>query len=429
MDHLSEIKDNSYKECLKNHEYVLHLDRSVSALRAYEVQEIGVEGLNLLMDLESESVVFGHNGIALWSDRLKNKLKSIDNKIVLIGPKKVSGFKLKYTELDISELYNMVHYERVYEVPRRGISVSVYANKGGVGKTTLSMAISHALTIIEDGRDWPRKILLVDFDSQMNLSSHVIENFGNNVRDLFESTKGFNQLDIMPGVGNNLCTILSHLMWKRHIDITPHEINEGLFVITGMPDLLTIEANLSQFISTGQPNQISIGIQSFINIITKEYDIVIYDLNPGKSWLNQFLLSKSYYVLMPTLADPFSRMSFLFIDDWIDKNNLSVKKLGFILNRVRLREGNLYENDAMQLKEHLAIAKCDYLGHIRDLGEDAVKSQSDQEQILDVMKRYTVRFKVRKLQGYTRELFKIAQHIKIKMIQDHLVNLEFMEVD
>ena len=52
---------------------------------------------------------------------------------------------------------------------RRGIRLSVFNHKGGVGKTTLTMNL--AATLAEEGK----RVLVVDSDPQCNLTSYLIE--------------------------------------------------------------------------------------------------------------------------------------------------------------------------------------------------------------------------------------------------------------
>jgi cellulose biosynthesis protein BcsQ len=46
-----------------------------------------------------------------------------------------------------------------------GHIISIVNNKGGVGKTTVTLNLAHALTC------WPRRVLVIDMDSQCNATS------------------------------------------------------------------------------------------------------------------------------------------------------------------------------------------------------------------------------------------------------------------
>lgn len=88
-----------------------------------------------------------------------------------------------------------------------GYFISIANNKGGIGKTTASVTLSHALS----ARKYQKKVLLVDLDSQCNATETLIdpESFEKSLYDLLEGDASINEciypskfpnLDILPNI-------------------------------------------------------------------------------------------------------------------------------------------------------------------------------------------------------------------------------------
>lgn len=200
-------------------------------------------------------------------------------------------------------------------------TISIFNNKGGVGKTTTiwNMAISLA--------DKGKNVLLIDFDPQCNLSiasvgdeefSDLLEKstkypFGQTIRDYAlpyiqrnkAGTVHTHELKSPPQSG--ICHIVPGDFWLNNFsDI----LSVGTDVVSGsglyrfmIPQLITEEAQT-------------------INDIN--YDYVLIDLPPSFNTLVRSALYCSDYFLVPCTADLFSaycvgligEMLPLFVEDW-----------------------------------------------------------------------------------------------------------------
>lgn len=179
--------------------------------------------------------------------------------------------------------------------------IAIFNHKGGVSKTTTAFNIGWRLARAG------KKVLLVDADSQCNLSQYAMgaEAFDkfyqslnpNNIKDalvpaftskpkLIEAPdciklKSSNNLFLLPG----------------HLDLSENEVQLGLsFQLTESVGALK---NLP-----GSFNYLFSKLSDKYNI-----DYIIIDMNPSLSAINQDLLLSSDYFMVPTSPDIFSYMS------------------------------------------------------------------------------------------------------------------------
>jgi cellulose biosynthesis protein BcsQ len=205
--------------------------------------------------------------------------------------------------------------------------ISIFNNKGGVGKTNIVWNLGVSLS------DKGKKILLIDFDPQCNLSIAVIgyeefENclktsnqlpFGNTIRSYIQPySQGQDNTQIClekPRYRNE--------QWNN-IDIIP-----GDFWLNRFADYL----NVGSDVNSGNGIHRFLVIESLINRIEQQrninYDYVLVDLAPSFNTLVRLALYCSDYFLVPCTADLFSAYCVgligevlpSFIDDWIQGKN------------------------------------------------------------------------------------------------------------
>jgi len=174
-------------------------------------------------------------------------------------------------------------------------TLSIFNNKGGVGKTTYMYHIAHLLA--RRGR----KVLMVDCDSQCNLTSYSITleqtetswaEEGNSIfkiiEPVYEGIGDFNQ--IMP------------LELENNLYLTPGDLNLSLF-----EDRLGDTWNSAK--GGSRPDlRIQTVIYRYISwcIDQLDLDLVLIDLGPNLGALNRSVLGGSDYFIIPIAADLFS---------------------------------------------------------------------------------------------------------------------------
>ncbi len=179
--------------------------------------------------------------------------------------------------------------------------ICIFSHKGGVGKTTTSYNLGWMLT------ELGKKVLLVDSDSQCNLTNTV---FGDEAYEQFYSDK--------PEC--NLKNYLSPAFDAKPALIDGAELiqvknNQSLFIIPGSFEISEYEVSLGvSFTLSETLMSLKNLLGSFNYLIEKtaeahSADYVIIDMNPSLSAINQALLISSDYFIVPAAPDIFSTMA------------------------------------------------------------------------------------------------------------------------
>src|SRR5450830_47854 len=194
-----------------------------------------------------------------------------------------------------------------------------FNHKGGVSKTTTVYTIGWMLA--KNAR-----VLLVDADSQCNLTSLILKDrFDAHYLD--DATKLDNFKDALSPAFKGMARPV------EGVTCVTADRNQSLYLLPGHPNLSEYEANLS-FAQTASGTLTTLqnlpGAMSDVIRQTEErygIDYTIIDLNPGLSAINQNLFLASDGFLVPTNPDPFSVMALnslaAFLPRWTEwkKNN------------------------------------------------------------------------------------------------------------
>ncbi|MGK0466489.1 MAG: cellulose biosynthesis protein BcsQ [Clostridium sp.] len=210
--------------------------------------------------------------------------------------------------------------------------ISVFNNKGGVGKTTLTYHLSHSLS------EMGFKVLMIDLDPQCNLticgvSDEELLNIWEKEDpfiDDFESSKvnigeqEFNKLNNQPRS--------IHYLLKPTEDGTgdlkelppPIKIDPNLFLIPGRLSMHKYENSIAERwngLYSGVP--LSIRTVTKIRNLAEEYgkelkcDFVIIDTSPSLGILNKIIISTVDGFFIPCLPDMFSLYGVRNIGDYL----------------------------------------------------------------------------------------------------------------
>ena len=199
-----------------------------------------------------------------------------------------------------------------------GKLISVYNNKGGVGKTVLAWNIADTL-----GR-MKKKVLLIDFDPQCNLSIAVlgekvfIEKLPTQNVPYGKTIRAYLQRFLQNTGGEEIFT---HTSTHTHENV---DLIAGDFWLNVYADSLNVGADL--LAGTGLSKYIVIRslIKGAEEKNSREYDFVLIDLPPSFGALVRAAMYSSDYFLVPCTSDNFSaycvgligQMTPSFVRDW-----------------------------------------------------------------------------------------------------------------
>jgi chromosome partitioning protein len=175
------------------------------------------------------------------------------------------------------------------------ISISLFNNKGGVGKTTFLFHIAHRLS------DNGIRVLMVDCDSQCNLTAYALEDSAIERAWADEGNSIYRQIE---PVARTLGDIRNR---------APSRLAENLFLLPGDLLLSDFEDRLGDTWNSAKGgSEPALRAQSAIYrtigqaAAKAEASIVLIDLGPNLGALNRATLSGSDFVLVPVAPDLFS---------------------------------------------------------------------------------------------------------------------------
>jgi cellulose biosynthesis protein BcsQ len=199
--------------------------------------------------------------------------------------------------------------------------VTVFNNKGGVGKTTLTFHLAHALG------EMGKKVLLLDLDPQCNLTIfsldmeciHRIWEKEDSFIDDFSAARQACELTQFAQLLQETRSI--HFTLKPTEDGTadldelplPANLGENVDLIPGRLTLHLFEAKVAErWSGIYQGDPLSIATATKIRSLSYQYaekygyDIVIFDTSPSLGALNKNLLSLADGFIIPCSPDLFS---------------------------------------------------------------------------------------------------------------------------
>jgi cellulose biosynthesis protein BcsQ len=200
--------------------------------------------------------------------------------------------------------------------------LSVFNNKGGVGKTTLTFHLAHALS------EMGKKVLIIDADPQCNLSIYAVkdEDLGEIwhtedrfIDNGFEETKSELQPLAFESLHNSPRSI--HYLLKPTEDGVgevedlppPFFLNENLDLVPGRLTLHLYEEKIaSRWTDVYRGDPLAIRTITRFRAIAKRYtqekgyDFVIIDTSPSLGGLNKVIISTVDGFFIPAAPDLFS---------------------------------------------------------------------------------------------------------------------------
>jgi chromosome partitioning protein len=168
-------------------------------------------------------------------------------------------------------------------------TIAVMNTKGGVGKSTLVLAIAETLTAI-----FNKTVLVIDSDSQASVSAmlmtsmrlHKLQSEATTIVDLLANTVLQKQA----------------LDWPRYVVGGSSDIDDasGLYLIPSDMQLTLFEREVSK---EAQHGALRHCIQDLLNGVRSAFDIVLVDCPPGLSVLTEAWLREADFHISPTKPD------------------------------------------------------------------------------------------------------------------------------
>jgi chromosome partitioning protein len=199
--------------------------------------------------------------------------------------------------------------------------ISLFNHKGGVSKTTTTFNLGWMLSRLG------KKVLVVDTDPQCNLTQTVIG---------LEESENFYENGL--GKSNNIYKLIEPSLLKGAgvknvpaIDLFMHPENKNFFLLAGSEDIDEAEVSLGMALKTSEKMTVFASFPSVFNNSIREVarknkiDVVLIDMSPSKSAINQCLLLSSDYFIVPTAPDFYSYKAISslakFIPKWDNEMN------------------------------------------------------------------------------------------------------------
>lgn len=179
--------------------------------------------------------------------------------------------------------------------------IALFNHKGGVSKTTSVYHLGWMLTNLG------KRVLLVDGDSQCNLSTLAIGEEG--FENLLETNPEYTIKELLTPAFKGQPKLLEA---QTAIQVKD---NESLFLLPGSFDLTEYDVALGMSFGLNDTIGVLANLPGSFNYLIAQYeakyniDYTIIDLNPSLSAINQTLVLTSDYFIVPTACDYFSRLA------------------------------------------------------------------------------------------------------------------------
>jgi chromosome partitioning protein len=238
--------------------------------------------------------------------------------------------------------------------------ISVANMKGGVGKTTIAVALAHEFAKGLDGKTKAR-VLLVDLDAQANASFWLCGDVA--LTDLIEKGKTIDAFLEDSIVFGKSCALKDY----AHASTVGGGAESGLHVIPSSPELRIVEREMINFLSRRKRNLMEVEkvvselFLGQLQELKEGYDAIVFDSAPGISALTEAALRSSDIIIVPTIPDFISNLgleAFCKSVWWANKEGTALQKTPWVV--ANMVEGSPHHQTMLQ--EMRAEAKADDAG-------------------------------------------------------------------
>ncbi|BAY81941.1 hypothetical protein NIES267_14190 [Calothrix parasitica NIES-267] len=184
--------------------------------------------------------------------------------------------------------------------------IAIYHNKGGVGKTTVSVNLAAALS------NMGKKVLLIDIDSQANSTFAT-----GLVKFQFEEDDNLKDSNVY------------HLLESGEFNFIPDIVRQSEFFNNPEIDVIPSHITLIQY--QDKLNKIFASrkrLESKLKRVEKDYDIVIIDTPPSRDLYAEVALMTADYLIIPSDLKPFANQGLPTVVKFINQTNENREVMG-----------------------------------------------------------------------------------------------------
>lgn len=206
--------------------------------------------------------------------------------------------------------------------------------KGGVGKSTLTMAFAETMGTYQDTR-----CLLIDADGQMSLSLMLADG-------LRLAQQGTNGLTLVPLFQQLVLDEFIPVDWRNFIlqGVSDVDTAEKLHLLSGSMDLPLLEREIA---ARGRMNELRAVARHFLDEAEEYFDLVMVDCAPGISLMTEVWLRECDYHIIPVKPDVLAMSGLRYLQSFQSRDPEMgfAQLLGVVIN---LQQMNSAEDAIME---------------------------------------------------------------------------------
>lgn len=202
-----------------------------------------------------------------------------------------------------------------------GQSIAVMNAKGGVGKSTVVMALAETLSLFHK-----KNVLVIDSDSQTSMSVMLMHT------SRWEELEKSNRT--LVNFLGNMTLGAADADWKAFVATRASDVEdaETVYLIPSHMELSLFEREISM---TGKQTELAVQVRAMLTEAKKYFDYVFVDCPPGISILTETWLRECDFYLPPTKADYLSVRGLTVIERYrtLTPDKRFATNLGVLINQ------------------------------------------------------------------------------------------------
>ncbi|QDD65523.1 ParA family protein [Herbaspirillum seropedicae] len=203
----------------------------------------------------------------------------------------------------------------------KGQVIAVLNMKGGVGKTTITANVFRQFYLHKG-----KRVLLIDFDPQFNLSQTVFtqaiyERLKKEKRTILAVMEDTSEPSLYD-TGKHSRPVPAPADLACKLKYRPDHPTAKLDLIAGDFDMVKFSLENSNSVLKAAKQR----FVSFLGMAQAEYDLICIDCNPSSTFMTTCAISVSTHILVPVKPDRYSILGLKMLDTFVDRLTDIVKK-------------------------------------------------------------------------------------------------------